>query len=343
MGEALSLVAAAAREGLAARAAGPRRVPPGDAGAAAGRPAAVVPRLPEPPRAAGVLARARPAGGHGDAGEGDVGARRAALDAAGRGPRGAGAAVPAGVRAGDAHAARCVGADRCRRMRKSSSRECARSWRRLRSRGGRGSCSPRTWTGSTSPPAASGVRLLGGHDPYVAQPDRGIAGRAERRAEEAALPVGRAARGGAGGRRAGRPLARTQEGRRARGVRRVARRPGRRRGGGAGHRFVPRLQRGSRLVLNRLCAESAEGAGERRLVREGVRMEVGVSFGFDVAIPAASNDVLCPGRHFVRSASGGGRSRPNEMPAERGGSGGVGARAPAAWRGHVGAARGGWA
>ena len=98
--------------GARGRAAGPRRVPPGDAGAAAGRPAAVVPRLPEPPRAAGVLARARPAGGHRDAGEGDVGARRAALDAARGRPRGAGAAVPARLRAGDAHAARVVGADR---------------------------------------------------------------------------------------------------------------------------------------------------------------------------------------------------------------------------------------
>ena len=147
VGEALALVAAAAREGLAG---GPldrdafhqamrERLPDG--------PAAVVPRVPEPPRAAGVLARARAAGGHRDAGEGDVGAGRAALDAARGRPRGAGAALPARVRAGDAHAARLVGADRAVAREAALRRECRTSWSRRPSRGGRGSCSPRTWSG----------------------------------------------------------------------------------------------------------------------------------------------------------------------------------------------------
>ena len=91
---------------------------------------------------------------------------------------------------------------------------------------------------------ASGVRLLGGHDPYVSAarprtlvPDAAPGSSSSRRS------AGRAScsRTAAGG-----PVARPQEGRRPRGGRRVARRAGRRRRGGGRDRHVPRVWRDAR-------------------------------------------------------------------------------------------------
>ena len=153
------------------RPARPRRLPPGDARAAARRPAALVPRLREPPRPPRLLARARAARGHRDAGEGDVGARRPAANAARRGARRARPPLPARLRPGDALTARLAGAVRCV--------ACETALRRDRGRARAGSVEGRQGfvlaadvDRLESPPAASGVRLLGGHDPYVAQPDR---------------------------------------------------------------------------------------------------------------------------------------------------------------------------
>ena len=198
--------------GARGRAAGPRRVPPGDARAAAGRAAALVPRLPEPPRAAGVLARARSAGGHGDAGEGHVGARGAAVDVARRRARGAGAAVPARLRAGHALPARVLGADRASHA-KTLFDPVKDELAPAAVEGRRGFVLAADCHRLESPPAASGVRLLGGHDPYVAQPDR------ESLVPDAAVrkrsvPIGRAPGGRAGGRCPHRAVARPQAGRR---------------------------------------------------------------------------------------------------------------------------------
>ena len=64
------------------------------------------------------------------------------------------------------------------------------------------------------------------------------------------------------------PVEGAQAAARARGLRRVARAGGRHRRGGRGDRFATRLRRGAPR-LSRLCAESAQGAGERPRVREG--------------------------------------------------------------------------
>ena len=145
--------------------------------------------------------------------------------------RGAGAAVPARLRAGDALAARRRGLRPRLRTRNSCSTASRRSWRRPRSRGGTGSCSPRTWSGSRLRRPRRASACSAATTPTSPSPTARVA-RARRRAEEAALPARRPSGRGAGGRRARRALARAQEGRRPRGVRRVARRAGRHRRGG---------------------------------------------------------------------------------------------------------------
>ena len=88
---------------------------------------------------------------------------------------------------------------------------------------------------------ASGVRLLGGHDPYVAQPDRASLVPDAAVRKRLFPSVGRPGVVLADG-VPHRPLARAQAGRRARGVRRVARRAGRRRARRRGDRAAPRLR-----------------------------------------------------------------------------------------------------
>ena len=97
--------------------------------------------------------------------------RRPAGHAARGGARRARAALPARLRAGDALAARVAGADRglARQAPVRGDR------RRARARRGRGPQGVRAGGGCRAAGVAAGgagVRLLGGHDPYVAQPDR---------------------------------------------------------------------------------------------------------------------------------------------------------------------------
>ena len=124
-----------------------------------------------------------------------------------------------------------LGPDRCRRMRNSSSRESRDELAPAAVEGRQaGSCSRRTWTGSSlrRPRRASGCSAA--TTPTSPSPTARRSCPTPR--WEAAVPARRAPGRRARGRRAGRPLARAQEGRRARGGRRVARRAGRRRRGG---------------------------------------------------------------------------------------------------------------
>ena len=118
---------------------------------------------------------------------------------------------------------------------------------RLRSRGGGGSCPPRTSTGC-APPAASGVRLLGGHDPYVAQPDRASLVAADDAVRKKLFPpVGRPGVVLADG-RADRVLARAQQGDVLELIVEWLARPGRRRRRGIRHRLPPRLRSSARAL-----------------------------------------------------------------------------------------------
>ena len=207
--------------GAGRRAARPRRVPPGDARAAARRAAAVVPRLPEPPRAAGLLARARPARGHGDAGEGDVGAGEAAADGARDGARRARPAVPARLRPGDPLRARFAGADRAV-AREAALRGVADEFEPAAVEGRKGFVLAADASGSRHRRRRRACACSAATTPTSPSPTAPRSSPTTR--AQAAVPVRRPPRGRARGRRPGRPVARSQEGRRARGGRRVARR-----------------------------------------------------------------------------------------------------------------------
>ena len=95
--------------------------------------------------------------------------------------------------------------------------------------------------------AASGVRLLGGHDPYVAQPDRASLVPDDAVRKRLFPSVGRPGVVLADGVLAGLWRGRKQ-GDVLEVVRGVARRPGRRRRGGRGDRAAPRLREAAKLA-----------------------------------------------------------------------------------------------